>query len=75
GSNYSELVFYFKEISCQRKGVKRTFYKRYKPDEFIQIKDELEELLKHILPEFRQSFHNDFYKRFKEDVTFILMGY
>lgn len=72
---YTAPVYYFDEISYQRKGVKKSFYDRYDPDVFIQTEKDLDELSQYILVEYRKRFTEEFIEKFKEGDNLILMGY
>ena len=74
-SSNNEKGFYYEEISYQHKGVKRIFYKKYLPDEFIFSFEELNKLKKCILPDYLESFEMEFIKKFEEGKTIILMSY
>lgn len=67
--------YYYEEISYQRKGVKREFYKRYRPDEFLFAKLELDELMTYVDKEHKASFKADFVDKFVEGDTIIWIGY
>ncbi|MEM6800252.1 MAG: hypothetical protein AAF696_02550 [Bacteroidota bacterium] len=72
---YSLAVYYYEEISHQRKGVKDSFFDRYEADVFIQSKYEFEELRTYIMDEYRASFERDFVGKFREGENLILMEY
>ncbi len=72
---FKESGYYYEEISYQRKGVKKSFYDRYKPDVFIFTVEDLNELKKYILDDYMDRFETDFINKFKENETVILIGY
>lgn len=67
--------FYFEELSYQRKGVKSSFYETYKNDELLFAVNDLEELKKHILDDYLETFKIGFIDKFQEGNTIILMDY
>lgn len=67
--------YYYEEISYQRKGVKREFYKRYKPDEFLFTRKEVDELMTYIDKEHQNSFQADFIDKFVEGDTIVWTNY
>ena len=67
--------YYYKELGYHRKGVKREFFKRYKPDEFLFTKKELDELMTYVDKEHLNSFKTEFVDRFVEGDTIVWMGY
>lgn len=67
--------YYYEGLGYQRKGVKREFYKRYKPDEFLFTKAELLELKTYVDKEYLRSFETDFIDKFIEGDTIVLMDY
>lgn len=73
GTEY--LGFWYQELSYQRKGVLKSFYDKYKPDEFLFHKNDLQILMELILPELRESFRKEFIDKFEEDRNFIMMSY
>lgn len=70
-----KLVYYYTEISYQRKGVKRSYYNRYDADTFIQTQEEFNELIDYILDDFMDTFTKDFITKFREGENLIFLGY
>lgn len=67
--------YYYQKLGYQRKGVKSEFFKRYKQDEFIFTRAELDELMTYVDEEHRGSFTTDVLDKFVEGETIIWMGY
>lgn len=73
--NDENLGIYYKDISYQRKGVKREFYENYKPDDFIVLEEEVLELKKYILEEYLEDFDQKFLQKFKEKKNLVWISY
>jgi hypothetical protein len=67
--------YYYEEVGYQRRGVKRNFYKRYRPNEFLSTKTELAELMTYVDKEHKTSFKADLVDKFIEGDTIVWMGY
>ena len=67
--------YWYEELSYQRKGVRKSFYDQYEPDEFLFTQSQLMRLNKYILPEKRRTFQFDFIQKFNEGDNFIMIGY
>ncbi len=71
----TESGFWYEELSYQRKGMDKSFYKVYEPDEFIFSKEDLLKMSRHVLPEYKHSFKLDFMDKLEEGANFIMTGY
>jgi hypothetical protein len=68
-------VWYYEQLGYQRKGVKPEFYSRYKPDDVIFTKAELEELCTFIDNTHKTTFIADFMDKFIEGDTIVDISY
>ncbi|MBO6516749.1 MAG: hypothetical protein JJ975_09375 [Bacteroidia bacterium] len=75
GETVTFPVYYYIEISHQRKGVKSSFYDRYLPDVTILTREGLFELASHIDHEHKARFRKLFINKFEEGKNLIMMGY
>lgn len=73
--SYHEDVYYYSEISYQRKGVTELFYKKIENDKCIVDKIELESMLQYIDTTHMDTFKNDFINKFVEGETFVIVGW
>lgn len=75
GEDYYDEVYYFRDISYQRKGVTKEFYKKVENDKCIVDKKELQGILAFIDETNKGDFKANFIDKFIDGQTFVIVSW
>lgn len=73
--SYIEEVYYYSEISYQRKGVTRDFYKNLENDKCLVTREELEQVWAFVAIEMKESLQVNFMDKFVPGQTFVIISW
>jgi hypothetical protein len=72
---YDEEVFFFEEISYQRKAMKRAFYDEFENDKCLTDKTEVEKMWHYVIEEQKESFKEHFVDKFNDGETAVTISW
>lgn len=72
---YNDEVYYYSEISYQRKGVTKEFFEKVQNDKCLVNKKDVEILIGFIDKNLRNSFKRDFLDKFVDGQTFLIVSW
>lgn len=75
GEEYYDDVYYYRNISYQRKGVNKGFYEKIENDKCIVEKEELQKISHFVDQTLKEDFKANFIEKFIEGLTFVIVNW